>query len=217
MARLNKVALITGASGKFGIHVIKLLQDYCHDVIVHYNKNHLNLDRIDQFKADFTDHAEVGEMMNAIYEKYDNIDVLINMASIFDEDNIQNFDHDELSNNFAIHAISPLNIIHFIDKYNKSDCNVINILDDMINHDTKYHLSYILSKISLLNITKLLSSGYKTEKIRINAIFSKIMYDLYPAQDEIHKLSEDKKKSYLNVINKISMLIQDKNANGLIL
>jgi NAD(P)-dependent dehydrogenase (short-subunit alcohol dehydrogenase family) len=217
MARLNKVALITGASGKLGTHVIELLQNLGYYVIVHYNKNHLTLDSIDQFKADFTNHDEAREMMSSIYKKYHNIDIFINMASIFEKDNLENFDPIKLGNNFAIHAISPLNIIHLIDKHNKSECNVINILDDMINHDTKSHLSYTLSKISLLNITNLLSSGYKTDKIRINAVCSKIMHDLYPAEDEIHKLSDDKKESYLNIINKISMLIQNNNANGLTL
>jgi pteridine reductase len=211
------VALVSGSSGKFGIKVIELLVELGYHVIAHHNNKLPSFMGIDLYKADFRNNDEVAIMMHSIYKKYPNIDVFINMASVFEEDNVANFDPDKLADNFAIHAISPLNIIHLIDKYNKSDCNVINILDDMINHDTKSHLSYILSKMSLLNITKLLSCGYKTEKIRINAILSKIMYDLYPPEDNVHKLSEDKKESYKNVVNKISRLIKDKSANGLIL
>ena len=90
---MEKVVLVTGSSSGIGKEIVRKLVD-TYQVIIHYNsseKDALELkEELDKLynkdimivKCDLSSEEEIDSMLNNIYDRYDNIDVLVNNAGI---------------------------------------------------------------------------------------------------------------------------------------
>ena len=170
----RKLALVTGAAIRVGRYIAKRLAQLGYKIAVIYNNSaseaeelKIELSAITEisiYKVDLTNEIEVLNAINKIENEMGNIDVLINNASIYQNDNLYNSEINDIKNNFNIHVLSPLLLGRTI----KSG-NIINILDAEIEHQLSKFFSYSLSKKTLHQLTKMMAFNMAPE-VRVNSI-----------------------------------------------
>lgn len=185
----KKTALVTGGAIRVGRQVCMQLARAGWQIIVHYNNslaqsqelvnniNHHGGAAI-AVQADFTriepSSIEPSSIIPSLNEKIGPIDLLINNASLFQNDNIKNFTRASWQNHFDIHLYTPMLLIKdFITQANnfaRENLNIINILDYIVTKPPHHKfLNYSLSKTAMLNLTKILAVDL-APNIRVNAI-----------------------------------------------
>ena len=98
------------------------------------------------------------------------IDCLVNCASIFENDDILNFNNQRWQSHFDVNLKAPAILSGEFAKQKKNiQGNIINIIDQRIFKLTPYFLSYTLSKAGLETLTKTLAMKF-APKIRVNCI-----------------------------------------------
>ena len=180
MARRNKVALITGGAKRIGKSVCFYLAKQGYDIALHYNTSeqealtvqneirNLHGVYIEIFQCDFTQLHNIKDLMESVYHKFSDLDVLINNASIFERIPFANTSIDDLQENFAVNMIAPFLLSQEFYARSKSGY-IINMLDRHITSNKSAYFPYLLSKKSLADLTKMLVDE-NSANFRVNGI-----------------------------------------------
>ena len=97
-------------------------------------------------------------------------DFLINNASLFENDNLQNFTEKSFTKHLNINLKAPAILIQNFKKLMKnSQGNIINIIDQRVEKLNPYFFSYTLSKSTLVTLTKTAAMKL-APNIRVNGI-----------------------------------------------
>jgi NAD(P)-dependent dehydrogenase (short-subunit alcohol dehydrogenase family) len=171
--------LITGAAKRLGRAMSLHLASLGYSVAIHYNhsekeaKTLANLIKSKKgqcalFPADLTNEKETNALIANVKKTFPQLNVLINNASFFEPSAIKTCSIEHFSDNLNVHLKAPF----ILTKRFAAACqkgNIINILDTNIIQDKTSHFAYLLSKKSLLELTKL-SAVELGPHIRVNAI-----------------------------------------------
>ena len=176
-----KKIIITGSATRIGSAIAKSLAGYDIEITIHFNKSSKaakNLKKdLEQFgtkthliKADLSNSSQTKRMMKEAFNKMKGIDCLINNASIFENDNLNNFSDKSFEKHFNINLKAPAQLTQTFSKYIKnSNGIIINIIDQRIEKLTPFFFSYTLSKSALGTLTT--TSAMKlAPNIRVNAV-----------------------------------------------
>ena len=176
-----KKIIITGGATRIGAAIAKSLASYEVEITIHFNKSIIAAKRlkadleklgakIHLIKADLNNTAQTQRIIKEAFKKMKGIDCLINNASIFENDNLNNFSDKSFSKHLNINLKAPAVLIQNFSKYFKSSEGVIiNIIDQRIEKLTPFFFSYTLSKSALGTLTT--TSAMKlAPNIRVNAI-----------------------------------------------
>ena len=83
------------------------------------------------------------------------LDCLINNASVFEKDDLINFNEKSFNKHMAVNLQAPAKLTQDFKKYLKSKKgNIINIIDQRIFKLTPFFFSYTLSKTGLQTLNK---------------------------------------------------------------
>lgn len=181
-----KTALITGAGKRVGRAMALDLAAHGWNVAVHYNSSEAEAQEVADLvraeggnattiQADLSDEAQVTGVIPQACDALGPISLLINSASLFEDDTIENATrsgwdaHMEtnlrapivLSQAFAAQAPEP-------PAGGASPC-IINILDQRVWNLTPFFISYTISKYALWGATRSLALAL-APRIRVNAI-----------------------------------------------
>ena len=97
-------------------------------------------------------------------------DCLINNASLFENDKIENFSSESWEKHMSINLKAPATLSkEFSKNVRASNNNIINIIDQRVFKLTPFFFSYTLSKTGLYTLTKT-SAMSLAPKIRVNGI-----------------------------------------------
>lgn len=180
---MGKVVLVTGSSSGIGREIVrKLASDY--EVIIHYNNSEKDalelkeeLDRLYDkdimiVKCDLTSEEEIDSMLDKIYSKYSNIDVLVNNAGIAIDTLVEYKTKDNFIKTLEVNTIAPFLLMKKIGikmKDNKYG-NIVNI-SSTNGIDTYYpeSLDYDASKAALISIGNNMAE-YLAPYVRVNTV-----------------------------------------------
>ena len=176
-----KKIVITGGATRIGSAIAKSLAGYDIDITIHFNKSKslaqkLKMDledmgsKVHLIKADLSNINQVKKIIPIANKKMRGLDCLINNASVFEKDDLNNFTDKSFLKHINVNLKAPALLIKDFKKLVKNrDANVINIIDQRIKKLTPYFFSYTLSKVALGTLTE--TSAMKlAPNIRVNGI-----------------------------------------------
>ena len=176
-----KKIIITGGATRIGAAIAKSLATYDTKISIHFNKSKSNALKLKKeleelgaetylFKADLNNLKQSQALIKNAYKTMKGLDCLINNASIFENDNLENFSEKSFTKHININLKAPAILTQNFKKLikNKQGC-IINIIDQRVEKLTPFFFSYTLSKSSLATFTK--TSAMKlAPHIRVNGI-----------------------------------------------
>jgi short-subunit dehydrogenase len=212
---MKKNILITGSSQRIGKELALYFAKYGWNIALHFNKSKIPAYKLKKdieklnvkclvIKADLSKVTEVKKIISKAKKILGGINCIINNASIFNEDNIENFNLKNWEQHIKINLLAPALLIKEFAKKNKDTQNksIINILDQRIFKLTPHFFSYTISKTALHTLTK--TSAMKlAPKIRVNAIAPG------PVMKNKRQSTNHFKKQTLNTLLKKPVKIKD--------
>ena len=176
-----KKIIITGAATRIGSAIAKSLVNFQTKIGIHYNKSKSSALKLKKeleelgaeaylFKADLNNLKQTQILIKKAHKTMKGLDCLINNASIFENDNLENFSEKSFLKHININLKAPAILTQSFKKLvkNKEGC-IINIIDQRVEKLTPFFFSYTLSKSSLAVLTK--TSAMKlAPNIRVNGI-----------------------------------------------
>ena len=176
-----KKIIITGAATRIGAAIAESLANYDAEISIHYNKSKSHAlklkDKLEKLgskvhllKADLNNFNQTQTLLKLANKKMKGLDCLINNASLFENDNLQNFTEESFSKHINVNLKAPAILTQNFKKIlRKSEGCIVNIIDQRVEKLTPFFFSYTLSKSSLVTLTK--TSAMKlAPNIRVNAI-----------------------------------------------
>ena len=176
-----KKIVITGSATRIGAAIAKSLAGYDVKIILHYNKSEKEVKKLKAelenfgsevflIKADLSKITQTKKIIPFAYKKMKGLDCLINNASIFEKDDLSNFNEKSFNNHLNVNLKAPSILTQDFKKYLKSNKgNIVNIIDQRIFKLTPYFFSYTLSKTGLQTLTKI-SAMALSPNIRVNGV-----------------------------------------------
>jgi NAD(P)-dependent dehydrogenase (short-subunit alcohol dehydrogenase family) len=181
-ARKLKTALVTGGAARIGAAIVRDLVRHDFAVAIHTNSSIDAAEALasDVRKAggqatvvagDLTNPADCDKMVQTAATAIGPIGLLVNNASIFQDDSIADFSSDSFDRHFAVHVKAPSILTAGFAEQLPEDAHglVVNIIDQRVWRLTPRFYSYTLSKAALWTATQTLAQAL-APRIRVNAI-----------------------------------------------
>jgi len=175
----GKTALVTGAAKRIGRETALSLADEGANVIIHYRGSADEAEALCRevrgkgvdswtIQADFEKPEEYETLIRRTLDTAGSLDILVNNASIFPPDKLENITFDSLVTNMQVNAWAPFVLARDF-KHLVGRGMIINLLDSRIKDADWNHVGYILSKHVLAALTKMMALDFAPE-IRVNAV-----------------------------------------------
>ena len=177
----SKKIIITGSATRIGASIAKSLAGHGSQITLHYNKSMKAVQNLKKeleslgsevflIKADLSIISQTKKIVPFAYKMMKGLDCLINNASVFEKDDLINFNEKSFNNHMAVNLQAPAKLTQDFKKYLRSrKGNIINIIDQRIFKLTPFFFSYTISKTGLQTLTK--TSAMKlAPNIRVNGI-----------------------------------------------
>ena len=176
----NKI-IITGGATRVGAAIAKRLSGPGIEIVVHYNKSKSNAEKLKEelltyntkvylVKGDLSKEKDVKKIVKFAKSKLKYFDCLINNASIFENDKLEDFTTKSWDFHLRTNLRAPALLSKEFSKNIKGkNNNIINIIDQRVFKLTPYFFSYTISKSGLYTLTKT-SAMSLAPNIRVNGI-----------------------------------------------
>ena len=173
--------IITGAATRIGAAIAKKLSGPKIEIVIHYNKSKSKAERLKKelskdgtivylIKADLGKEKEVQKLIKLSKSKLKYFDCLINNASLFENDKLENFTVKSWDIHLNANLKAPALLSRsFANNIKGKNNNIINIIDQRVFKLTPYFFSYTLSKTGLYTLTKT-SAMSLAPNVRVNGI-----------------------------------------------
>ena len=225
-----KKIIITGGATRIGAAIAESLANYGTEISIHYNKSKKHAlklksrlenlgSEVHLLKADLNNFKQTQNLLKIANKKMRGVDCLINNASVFENDDLQNFSEKSFIKHMNINLKAPAILIQNLKKIlKKSEGCVVNIIDQRVEKLTPFFFSYTLSKSSLVTLTKTAAMKL-APNIRVNAISPGPTLK-NSRQSESHFQRQwksvllKKKVDLKNICKGVKFLIENKNITG---
>ena len=178
---MAKKIIITGAATRIGASIAKKLSGPGIEIVIHYNSSKTNAEKLKKdlsknktkvylVKGDLSKENDLKKIIKFAKSKLKYFDCLINNASLFENDKLENFTSKSWDKHINVNLKAPAYLSKEFAKNTKDkNNNIINIVDQRVFKLTPYFFSYTLSKSGLYTLTKT-SAMSLAPKIRVNGI-----------------------------------------------
>ncbi len=173
--------IITGGATRMGAAIARHLSGSNKEILIHYNKSRLKAEKLKKelskkgtkvyiVKGDLSKETDIKKIIKFAKSKLKFFDCLVNNASLFENDKLENFSLDSWSKHLRTNLRAPALLTkEFAKNVKGKNNNIINIIDQRVFKLTPYFFSYTLSKTGLYTLTKT-SAMSLAPSIRVNAI-----------------------------------------------
>ncbi len=173
--------IITGGATRVGAAIARKLSGAKKEIIIHYNKSKSKAEilkkeletkgtKVYLIKGDLSKDTDINKIIKFSKSKIKYFDCLVNNASLFENDKLENFTVKSWDNHLNTNLRAPALLIKAFSKNIRGkNNNIINIIDQRVFKLTPYFFSYTLSKTGLYTLTKT-SAMSLSPNIRVNGI-----------------------------------------------
>ena len=173
--------IITGGATRIGAAIAKKLSGPNKEIIIHYNKSKSKAESLKKelqkkgtkiylIKGDLSKETDVNKIVKFAKLKLKYFDCLINNASLFENDKLENFTTKSWGKHLRTNLRTPALLSkEFAKNTRGKNNNIINIIDQRVFKLTPYFFSYTISKTGLYTLTKT-SAMSLAPNIRVNGI-----------------------------------------------
>jgi len=182
MSKATAAALVTGGAKRIGKAIVEDLASHGFAVAIHANRSGDEADalaagikqsggRAAVVSADLTDMDAVSDLVGQAEAALGPISLLVNNASLFVDDSVEDFDWQAWDRHFAIHVKTPALLAQNFARSlpERQEGLIVNIIDQRVWRPTPRYFSYALSKSALWTQTQMLAQALGP-RIRVNAI-----------------------------------------------
>ena len=176
-----RAALITGAGRRIGRAIALALAQARYAVVLHANHSRAEAEKLASeivsaggrasvVLADLTDGEAVRKLVPAA-AAFGPLTLLVNNASQFDEDDIENLERARFERTMAVNLTAPVFLAQAFAAQapDGADASIVNIVDQRVLKPTPRFFSYSLSKSALHAATVTLAQAL-APKLRVNAV-----------------------------------------------
>ena len=172
---------ITGGATRIGAAIARKLSGKGIEIVIHFNKSKIKAENLKKelsqngtkvylVKGDLSIEKDVNKIIKFAKNKLKYFDCLINNASLFENDKLENFTTDSWGYHLRTNLRTPALLSKvFAKNIRAKNNNIINIIDQRVFKLTPYFFSYTLSKTGLYTLTKT-SAMSLSPNIRVNGI-----------------------------------------------
>ena len=176
----NKI-IITGGATRIGAAIAKKLSKPGVEIVIHYNKSKLNAEKLKKelsknktkvflVKGDSSKEKDVNKIVKFAKSKLKYFNCLINNASLFENDKLENFTTNSWGRHLRTNLRAPALLSQGFAKYVRgNNSSIINIIDQRVFKLTPFFFSYTISKTGLYTLTKTSAMSF-APNIRVNGI-----------------------------------------------
>ena len=176
----NKV-IITGGATRIGAAIAKKLSRPGVEIVIHYNRSRSNAEKLKKelsknltkvylVKGNLSKEADVNKIVKFAKSKLKYFNCLINNASLFESDKLNNFTTNSWGRHLRTNLRTPALLSkEFAKNIRGNNNNIINIIDQRVFKLTPHFFSYTISKTGLYTLTKT-SAMSLAPNIRVNGI-----------------------------------------------
>jgi NAD(P)-dependent dehydrogenase (short-subunit alcohol dehydrogenase family) len=173
--------IITGGATRIGAAIAKKLSGNGVEILIHYNKSKSKAESLKKelqkkgskvflVRGDLSKENDVNKIIKFAKSKLKFFDCLINNASLFENDKIENFTTDSWGKHLRTNLRTPALLSkEFAKNIRGKNNNIINIIDQRVFKLTPHFFSYTISKTGLYTLTKT-SAMSLAPNIRVNGI-----------------------------------------------
>ena len=173
--------ILTGGATRIGAAIAEKISGPNKEIIIHFNKSKSKAENLKRklqnygtkvylIKADFSKEKDVKKFIKLAKSKLKYFDCLINNASLFENDKLENFNTNSWEKHLSVNLRAPALLSKEFSKNVKGkNNNIINIIDQRVFKLTPYFFSYTISKTGLFTLTKT-SAISLAPNIRVNGI-----------------------------------------------
>ena len=173
--------IITGGATRIGAAIAEKLSGPNIEITIHFNKSKLKAENLKKklqrlgtkvylVSADLTKEKNIHKIIKFSKSKMKFFDCLINNASLFENDKLENFSSKSWEKHISANLRAPALLSkEFSKNIRGKNNNIINIIDQRIFKLTPFFFSYTLSKTGLYTLTKT-SAMSLSPSIRVNGI-----------------------------------------------
>jgi NAD(P)-dependent dehydrogenase (short-subunit alcohol dehydrogenase family) len=182
MPQAAKTALVTGGARRLGRAIVLDLARHGFAVAIHCNGSRAAADelagniaenggRAHVLEADLGDANAAAEVVGHAREALGPLGLVVNNASVFENDTVTDFDETVWDRHFAVHLKAPAVIARSFAKSLAPDASgmIVNLIDQRVWRLTPRFFSYTLSKAALWTATQTMAQAL-APRIRVNAI-----------------------------------------------
>jgi len=228
---MKKNILITGGAQRIGKEISIFFGIKGWNIVIHFHKSKnesiilkkkiLSMGVLCMIvQGDLSKLNDVKSVLKVAKKKMGTIDCLVNCASIFENDDILNFNNQKWQSHFDVNLKAPAILSGEFAKQKKNiQGNIVNIIDQRVFKLTPYFLSYTLSKAGLETLTKTLAMKF-APKIRVNAIApGPVMKNKRQSQKHFEKQFKNtilkKQTKVINICKTIEFILANDSITGL--
>lgn len=170
----GKVAVVTGASQGLGLETVKRFKEAGADVIMADIKDCAALAAeigADFIQCDVSKEESVANLMKTAADRHGNLDIVVNNAGIIcPEERIEDAEQKTYEALFHINVMGVVFGMKYGQKYMNDGGVILNTASNSANGDYSGYGPYIMSKISIVGLTKVASIELAPRNIRVNCI-----------------------------------------------
>ncbi|MFA6156882.1 SDR family oxidoreductase [Mesorhizobium sp.] len=182
MSKATATALVTGGAKRIGRAIVEDLASHGFAVAIHCNRSRDEAEALAHaivvagghaavVAADLTDMAAAGDLVGQAEAALGPVSLLVNNASLFENDSVMDFDWRAWDRHFAIHVKAPALLARTLARAlpDGQEGLIVNIIDQRVWRPTPRYFSYALSKSTLWTATQMMAQALGP-RIRVNGI-----------------------------------------------